>query len=80
MLAQAMPSDQPEKWQEKEELQDLYSVYVGREGDAGKGAAVARILGISEAEAGSLQSLVKSGQFKLEQDVRGGGLFLSLSV
>ena len=72
---QALPSDAPARWQDREELQDLYSVYVGREGDADKGEAVARILGIPEAEARSLQELVKGGQFKLEQDVEEEAFF-----
>jgi hypothetical protein len=65
----ALPSDAPARWQDREELQDLYSVYVGRERDAEKGAAVAALLGIPDAEAASLRELVSSGQFKLEQDV-----------
>ena len=48
---------------------------MGREGDADKGEAVARILGIPEAEARSLQELVKGGQFKLEQDVEEEAFF-----
>ena len=72
---QALPSDEPAKWQEKEELQDLYSVYVGREKDSGKGAGIAKILGISDKEAQSLGELVSSGQFKLEQDVEEEAFF-----
>ena len=72
---QALPSDEPAKWQEKEELQDLYSVYVGREKDPGKGAGIAKILGISDKEAQSLGELVSSGQFKLEQDVEEEAFF-----
>lgn len=63
------------EWREKEELQDLYSVYVSRESSAEKEAAVAKVLGISEAEAASLRELVSSGQFKLEQDVEDDRFF-----
>ena len=72
---QAMPSDKPAEWREKEELQDLYSVYVGRESDADKAASVAAMLGISDSEAASLKDLVASGQFKLEQEVEDDRFF-----
>ncbi|KAK9915263.1 hypothetical protein WJX75_006851 [Coccomyxa subellipsoidea] len=71
----AMPSDKPAEWREKEELQDLFSVYVGRESDADKAASVAAMLGIAEQEASSLKELVTSGQFKLEQEVEDDRFF-----
>ncbi|CAL8468289.1 g7829 [Coccomyxa elongata] len=71
----AMPSDKPAEWREKEELQDLYSVYVGRESDADKAASVASMLGISDSEAASLKDLVASGEFKLEQEVEDDRFF-----
>lgn len=70
-----MPSDKPAEWREKEELQDLYSVYVGRESDAHKAASVAAMLGISDSEAASLKDLVASGEFKLEQEVEDDRFF-----
>ena len=73
--AQAMPSDKPAEWREKEELQDLFSVYVGRESDADKAASVAAMLGIADQEASSLKELVTSGQFKLEQEVEDDRFF-----
>jgi hypothetical protein len=74
-LAQALPSDKQAEWREREEVQDLYSVYVGRQQDEGKRSALRQILGISEAEGESLEQLVQSGLFKLEQDVEEEAFF-----
>ena len=53
----------------------MYSVYAGRQQDAEKKSALQKILGISEAEAQSLEELVSSGQFKLEQEVEEEAFF-----
>ena len=66
-VVQAVPSDQPLTWRDKAELKDLYSVYVGRQPDTLKQSELRELLGISEAEADSLQNLVSQGQFHLEQ-------------
>ena len=44
-------------------------MYAGRQQDTEKRAALCKILGIPEAEAQSLEQLVQSGQFKMEQEV-----------
>lgn len=75
LCVQALPSDKPVEWREREELQDLFSVYAGRESDADKAASVATMLGISPQEASSLKELVASGQFKLEQEVEDDRFF-----
>ena len=66
---QALPTGKTAEWREREEVQDLYSVYAGRQQDTEKRAALCKILGIPEAEAQSLEQLVQSGQFKMEQEV-----------
>ena len=73
--AQALPSDKTAEWREREEVQDLYSVYAGRQQDEEKRSALRQILGISDAEGESLEQLVQSGQFKLEQDVEEEAFF-----
>ena len=75
LCLQALPAGKPAEWREKEEVQDLYSVYAGRQQDAEKKGALQKILGISEAEAQSLEQLVSSGQFKLEQEVEEEAFF-----
>lgn len=72
---QALPSEKQLEWREKEELQDLFSVYVSREKSEEKEGAVAKILGISDGEAATLKELVQSGQFKLEQEVEDDSFF-----
>ena len=72
---QALPAGKAAEWREKEEVQDLYSVYAGRQQDAEKKGALQRILGISGAEAQSLEELVSGGQFKLEQEVEEEAFF-----
>ena len=56
-------------------MQDLYSVYAGRQQDTDKRAALQKILGISASEAESLENLVQSGEFKLEQEVEEEAFF-----
>ena len=72
---QAAPDSTPAQWQPHEELQDLYSVYIGREGDADKQATVASMLGIPDNEARSLAELVAAGSFKLEQEAEEEAFF-----
>ena len=50
-------------------------MYAGRQQDAEKKGALQKILGISEAEAQSLEELVSDGQFKLEQEVEEEAFF-----
>ncbi len=66
--AQALPSERPVQWDAKEELADLFSVYVGREHNADKQTAMQHVLGLSDSDASDLKSLVDSGSFKLEQE------------
>ncbi len=56
------------EWSEKEEVQDLYSVYVGREHDAAKQGEVRDMLGLSESESARLKELVSSGAFRIEEE------------
>ena len=67
-VLQALPSDEGVQWREKEELQDLYSVYVGRDKDAAKQGVVQKLFSLSDQEAQSLKGLVESGEFKLEAE------------
>lgn len=62
------PSAQAAKWEAREELCDLYSVYLTKVSDAEKRQQVAKILGISQPEAENLQSIVDAGQFKVGQE------------
>ncbi len=74
-MLQALPDGKTAQWREREEVQDLYSVYAGRQQDAAKRGDLCKILGVSESEAQSLEQLVQSGQFKLEQDVEEEAFF-----
>ena len=65
-MPQALPSDEAVQWREKEELQDLYSVYVGRDKDDAKQAVVQKLFSLSDKDAQSLREVVKAGEFKLE--------------
>ena len=62
------PEDGPERWNEPEEVSDLYSIYASKEKDEDKRAGVARILGLKEEEAGNLAGIVDDGKFKLGQE------------
>ncbi|KAK9839292.1 hypothetical protein WJX81_005958 [Elliptochloris bilobata] len=64
----ALPSERPVQWDAKEELSDLFSVYVGREHSHEKQAAMQHLLGLPDSDANALKDLVASGSFKLEQD------------
>lgn len=75
MCLQALPSGKTAEWREKEEVQDLYSVYAGRQQDEEKRTALCQILGVSDSERASLEELVQTGQFKLEMDVEEEAFF-----
>ena len=64
---QALPSEKPIDWRDTAELRDLYSVYLGRNTDSSSQALLREVLGISAAEAESLQDLVTAGEFHLER-------------
>lgn len=67
-MLQALPSDEAVQWREKEELQDLYSVYVGRDKDTAKQAVVQKLFSLSDKDAQSLREVVEAGEFKLEAE------------
>ena len=73
--SQALPTEKTAEWREREEVQDLYSVYAGRQQDTEKRAALCKILGISASEAESLEQLVQRGDFKMEQEVEEEAFF-----
>ncbi|KAI8112260.1 hypothetical protein M9434_003584 [Picochlorum sp. BPE23] len=64
----ADPDSPPEKWNEAEEIADLYSLYCVKEKDETKRAGVQSALGLSDDEANNLKSMADSGEFKLGQD------------
>jgi len=64
----ADPESPPEKWNEAEEIADLYSLYCVKEKDETKRAGVQSALGLSDDEATNLKSMADSGEFKLGQD------------
>ena len=68
IAVQALPSDEAVSWREKEELQDLFSVYVGRDKDAAKQSVVQKLFALQDKEADSLRDLVEAGEFKLEAE------------
>ena len=72
---QALPSDKPESWQPREELLDLVSVYITKEGSPAKQDALAKVLAVSEQEMESLRGIVDSGQFKLAEEAAEADLF-----
>ena len=54
------------QWREQEELQDLFSVYVGRDKDEGKQATIQKLFSLSDKDAHNLKEVVAAGGFKLE--------------
>lgn len=56
------------EWKEKDELADLFSAYCSKEKGAEKQAAVAALLGISEADAAGLRDIVEQGGWKIAQE------------
>ena len=75
LYLQALPSDQPAQWNEREELQDLYSVYVAKQHDDSKQAELQQLFGLSDKEANSLREVVESGQFKIEEEEKEESFF-----
>jgi len=57
-----------ERWEERDEVADLYSVYCSKESDGEKRAGVAAVLGLEEGEAANLAGIVDGGEFKLGQE------------
>lgn len=68
LCMQALPSEEGVQWREQEELQDLYSVYVGRDKDAAKQGVIQKLFSLSDQDAKSLQEVVEAGEFKLEAE------------
>lgn len=63
--AAALPDSGPEIWSEREEVADLYGLYCSKENDAERRASLQAVLGLTDEDASSLQTIVESGQFKL---------------
>ena len=74
-LGQALPSDKPEDWQPREEVLDLWSLYITKATDRTRQEELAKILDIPPEEAQSLRKHVDSGDFKLEQDESEADIF-----
>ena len=49
-------------------MQDLFSVYVGRDKDEGKQAAIQKLFSLSDKDAHNLKEVVNAGGFKLEAE------------
>ena len=64
----ASPDNEAEKWNDKGEIADLYSTYCVKEKEESKRRGLQSVLGLSDEEAGNLQSLVESGDFRIAQD------------
>ena len=65
---QALPSEDAVTWREQEELQDLYSVYIGKDHDTAKQQVLQKLFKLSDKDAQSLRSVVESGQFRTEAE------------
>ena len=66
--AAALPETIAEAWSEKDEVADLYSLYVTKESDNQRRADVQAVLGLGDEEAATLRSIAEAGQFKLGQE------------
>eukprot|EP00891_Asterochloris_glomerata_P003309 jgi/Astpho2/3309/fgenesh1_pg.00054_%23_10_t len=64
----ALPSEQSPQWNEREELQDMFSIYISHVIDEAKQADMQSLLGLSDKEADSLRDTVSSGSFKLDEE------------
>jgi len=64
----ANPVEKAMEWAQREELLDMYSVYLVKDKDEAKQGEVQKLLGITDEEAKSLKDLVASGGFTLEQE------------
>jgi hypothetical protein len=67
-MGMAAPDLPAEKWDQHEEVADLFSVYASKEKEGEKRAAIAKVLGITEGEAATLGEIVDDGRFKLTQE------------
>ncbi len=65
---QALPSEQSPQWNQREELQDMFSIYISHVIDEAKQADMQSLLGLSDKEADSLRDTVSSGSFKLDEE------------
>ena len=65
---QALPSEDSVHWKEQEELQDLYSVYIGKDHDSAKQQVLQKLFGLSDKDAQSLRSVVEAGQFRTDAE------------
>ena len=64
----ADPTGAPEKWNEPEEISDLFSLYCLKEKDEAKRAGVQAALGVSEEDAANLKDMVDNGAWKFGAD------------
>ena len=65
---QALPSEKSPQWNEREELQDMFSIYISHVIDEAKQADMQSLLGLSDKEAEGLRDTVSSGSFKLDEE------------
>ena len=56
------------QWREQEELQDLYSVYIGKDKDTAKQQVLQKLFKLSDSDAQSLRDVVESGQFRVDAE------------
>jgi len=64
----ADPNSPPEKWNEPEEISDLFSLYCLKEKDESKRAGVQAALGVSDGDAANLKDMVDNGAWKFGAD------------
>ena len=64
----ADPNSAPEKWNEPEEISDLFSLYCLKEKDESKRAGVQAALGMSDGDAANLKDMVDNGAWKFGAD------------
>ena len=64
----ADPNSEPEKWNDAEEIADLYSLYCSKEQDEDKRRCVQASLGLPDDEANNLASMVDAGEYSFGQD------------
>ena len=64
----ADPNSAPEKWNEPEEISDLFSLYCLKEKDESKRAGVQAALGMSDDDAANLKDMVDNGAWKFGAD------------
>ena len=64
----ADPNSEPEKWNDAEEIADLYSLYCSKENDSVKRSGVQAALGLPDDEANNLAAMVDAGEYNFGQD------------